>query len=205
MARPTAPTTHRARDPGLRLAQYGRVSWVHCPQCQGAAKSSSRGVSCVDCGYMTIQRPWGQTRWACIDLTDPRCTHCRLPLDNEPRPTARHDGDRLLVRVQCPHCRETVDYPGRVAFAPQGLPPERGLPLFLTAQVGGQTLWVDNLAHLSALESYLSALVRERGPVAGLTMMARLPAWMKSAANRPRIVRALRHLRARARKAGIDE
>jgi len=64
---------------------------------------------------------------------------------------------------------------------------------------------VDNLAHLAVLEDYLGAKVRERGPVRGLTMMARLPAWMKAATMRPKILRGLTHLRERAEKAGIDE
>lgn len=196
---------HRARDPGVRLFQLGGVEWVHCPKCDGAARNGSQGVDCRHCGYMTIQKDYPEQRWALLASDDQRCNFCRKPLDNHPRPTAREVDGKMLVRVKCGNCHETLDYPARYASPPTGWKPDAKLRLFLTAQVGGNTLWVDNLAHLDALEDYLSALVRERGPVAGLTMMARLPAWMKSASNRPRIVRALRQLRARAAKAGIDE
>jgi len=199
---------HRARDPGLKLGQIGRVTWVHCPSCDGPAKSNSSGVTCLRCGYMTIQNtePFSSS-WARIRQRDARCAHCRLPLPNAPLPTAREIDGELHVRVKCPECGETVDYRADIAFPPAGAsqPEPVRMRLYLTTQVGGETLWVDNLAHLDMLEDYLGAKVRERGEVRGLTMMARLPAWMKSSTMRPKILRGLAHLRDRADKAGIDE
>lgn len=111
-----------------------------------------------------------------------------------------------MVRVKCPHCNIVVDYPGRIAFPPgYGNQEDRRLPLYLTTWVAGQILWVDNLTHLDALEVWLGATMRERGPVRGMTMMAKLPRWMKSGVNRDKVIRGLRQLRERAMKAGIDE
>ena len=76
---------------------------------------------------------------------------------------------------------------------------------YLETQVAGETLWVLNLAHLEALEDWLGAKVRERGPQAGLTMMARLPRWMKASTNRTKVLRGLAQLRELAEKSGIDE
>jgi len=198
----------RARDPGLKLAGFGRVTWVHCPACDGPAKHDGSTAQCLRCGYRTIQDPAPfSSRWARIRQEDPRCSHCRNPLPAEPMPTALEKDGALHVRVRCPTCGEVVDYRADIAFPPKGAakPPVVRMRLYLTAQVGGETLWVDNLAHLDALEHYLGAKLRERGPVPGLTMMARLPAWMKSATMRPKILRSLGHLRDRAERAGIDE
>lgn len=197
---------HRARDPGVRLAGLGGPTWVHCPRCNAAAKSDSRGVACASCGYMTIQHrePWSD-RWARFASRSQLCSHCRKPLEDRQYPTARAQDGKLFVRVQCPNCQQTVDYPARPGWSPQARPAQRWLPLFLVTQVAGQTLWVDNLAHLEALEDWLGASVRERGPVVGLTMMARLPRWMKAAGNRAKVLRGLAQLRERAEKAGIDE
>lgn len=198
----------RARDPGLRLSQLVHVTWVHCPDCDGAAKLSPDGARCIRCGYITIPSVKPQTaRWARIDLSDPRCTHCRDPLPGAAMPTARHVGKKLLVRVKCPQCAKTVNYPGKWSFPANFSPSSetRDLPMFLKVQVGGHILWVHNLAHLDALYAYLGARLRERGWATGLTMMARLPDWMKSASNRPKIMRAMRLLRERATTAGIDE
>ncbi|KLE36095.1 hypothetical protein AAW00_04175 [Aurantiacibacter luteus] len=76
---------------------------------------------------------------------------------------------------------------------------------FLETQVAGETLWVNNLAHLDAIEQWIGAAVRERGDRPGLTMMARLPRWMKASTNREKVLRGLANLRERAQRAGIDE
>ena len=57
----------------------------------------------------------------------------------------------------------------------------------------------------ASLEDWLGAKVRERGPRAGLTMMARLPRWMKASTNRTKVLRGLAQLRELAEKSGIDE
>jgi hypothetical protein len=196
---------HRASDPGGRLATFGRVTWVHCPECNKAAKSSGQGVTCKSCGYTTIQkRKPHSSRWASIATSDPRCSGCRRPLIAMNRPTGFERDRKLFVRVRCPNCCQTFDYPARYGWSPR-YTPERKLSLFLVTQVAGQTLWVENLVHLDALEEYLGASLRERGPVAGLTMMARLPAWMKASTNRVKVLRGLAQLRALAARSGIDE
>ena len=196
---------HRARDPGKKLFQFGSVTWVHCPQCDKAAKNTGNGVACAHCGYMTIQKAQnGAHKWARFAIDDERCRNCRKPLEDAHRPTGREIDGKRFIRVRCPNCRETFDYPARYGWTPRYTPAARN-PLFLVTQVAGHTLWIDNLAHLDALEEYLGAKVRERGPVAGLTMMARLPAWMKASTNRVKVLRALAQLRILAEKNGIDE
>jgi len=204
VTKPPPTAHHRARDPGVRLGELGRVTWVHCPKCDQAARSSGNGVECRHCGYVTIQREARENSWARLAADKPLCSFCRKDLPTAPLPTRREVEGRLMVRVQCPHCRKTVDYPAVPAWPPTDEAPLR-LRLYLVAKVAGEDLWIENLAHLAALEDYLGALVRERAPEGGLTMMARLPAWMKSAHNRPKILRALGQLRERAAKAGIDE
>jgi len=74
---------------------------------------------------------------------------------------------------------------------------EDGPPLFLTAKVAGEELWVFNLEHLQALLTYLEAPLRERGRGSGLrnsTMMSRLPRWLKRGTNRDKAVHALKRL-----------
>jgi hypothetical protein len=80
-------------------------------------------------------------------------------------------------------------------------------PLYLSATVGGEELWVYNVAHLDALAAWLGASLRERSGDDGLvnkTMMSRLPRWMKSAKNRPKVIQALAKLRDTARREGLS-
>ena len=205
MTEPPPQAHHRATDPGGRLASFGRVTWVHCPECDKAAKSDGNGVSCAHCGYMTIQdRDPYSNRWARPATDNQLCRNCRKPVGDQSRPTAKEIDGKMFVRIKCPNCAETFDYPARYGWSPNYVAEPR-MPLFLQTQVAGNTLWVDNLAHLDALEDWLGANLRERGPVRGSTMMARLPRWMKASTNREKVLRGLAQLRERAAKAGIDE
>lgn len=206
MTKRELPVHHRATDPGGRVWSFGDVTWVHCPKCDRAAKSSNRNVTCAHCGYMTVPnlKPYSD-KWAWIASSKPRCSFCGTPLDSGPRPTARENNGKLFVSVKCPNCEETVDYPALQASPPTGKRTYEILRRFLETQVAGETLWVNNLAHLEALEDWLGAKVRERGEQPGLTMMARLPRWMKASTNREKVLRGLAQLREQAEKWGIDE
>lgn len=83
-----------------------------------------------------------------------------------------------------------------------------GLPLFLSATVRGNDLWVYNLGHLDALAAWIGAPLRGRAPLGegyrNKTMMSRLPLWMKRATMRPHIVRALADLRRKGEREGLS-
>jgi hypothetical protein len=72
------------------------------------------------------------------------------------------------------------------------------LPLWLTTRCcGGRILWAFHGAHLDLIEGYVTAGLRERAtPPGGMTLVARLPAWLKSARHRTEVVRAVGRLRA---------
>jgi hypothetical protein len=57
-----------------------------------------------------------------------------------------------------------------------------GLPLWLTTDCRGHVLWAYNIAHLDLLEAFVSAQLRERGPILGsMSLVERLHAWIKDA------------------------
>ncbi|MEG3143494.1 hypothetical protein U1839_02405 [Sphingomonas sp. RT2P30] len=87
----------------------------------------------------------------------------------------------------------------------EGIDPYFGLPLFLTEVVGSEQLWAYNPVHLVFLEAYLNASLRERAAgQRSMTMMARLPRWMKTAGARPKLRRAFAHLHDKAKRAGLS-
>jgi hypothetical protein len=58
-------------------------------------------------------------------------------------------------------------------------------------------LWAYNAEHLNVLEEYVSAHLRERGhSVTHMTMLERLPKWIKDAKHRDEVLRAIGRLRA---------
>lgn len=73
--------------------------------------------------------------------------------------------------------------------------------LWLRTSCAGHTLWALNTQHLDLLESYVTATLREDPPstsVRRMTVLAKLPAWLKSAKHRDEVLRAVRRLRATA-------
>ncbi|MCP2327328.1 hypothetical protein HDA40_005835 [Hamadaea flava] len=78
----------------------------------------------------------------------------------------------------------------------EGVDPCSGLPLWLAVPFRGRVLWAINADHLTFLENYVAADLRETAP-GNSRLASRIPAWIKSAKNRDDILRALARLRAR--------
>lgn len=132
------------------------------------------------------------------------CPACRgraevaLWLDGELRSPYSDRWPRRLVCLTCSHVR---NWPGAAKNTSSqwggAVDPYFCQPLWLRAECcGGQTLWAFNERHLHILESYVSAQLRERGEHVGMTMVARLPVWLKSAKHRTEILRTIGRLRA---------
>lgn len=104
-------------------------------------------------------------------------------------------------RLTCAQCAYLAFWnPDGLAISCWGGPidPYFRLPLWLRTECcGGRTLWAFNPTHLDLLENYVAARMRERGSESdGMTLVARLPGWLKSAKNRDEVLHAIRRLRA---------
>jgi hypothetical protein len=148
-----------------------------------------------------------------LEKNRPKCERgeCGAPIPNHGKPVRGGTDGELLATVKCPTCAHVGRYPA-VAITPFEVAKAwarvrhfvRGYPLYLTREIGAHTLVVYNLQHLDLLEEWLGAKLRERGPSPGLTMMARLPRWMKSAPMRPQLLKALAELREQALREGLS-
>ncbi|SBV24857.1 hypothetical protein GA0070620_0299 [Micromonospora krabiensis] len=133
-----------------------------------------------------------------IDVVCPRCGHRAI---NAPRPTKSGPAPAWPRRLTCTSCAYSASWSPRESEGSHwGGPvdPFFRLPLWLRAQCcGGQTLWAFNRTHLDLLQAYVGARLRERGPEpGGMTLVARLPSWVKAAGNRDELLRVIDRLRA---------
>jgi hypothetical protein len=158
----------RFRDPLLRLPSFSGEILVRCPRCDARAAIRPE----VRPEAENRAQPWGPRR-----LTCPSCG--------------------LADRWTMP----------RSADDRYGIPPEFGgpddpyfgIPLWLATVCGGHVLWAYNVEHLDLLESYVSARLRERGSVPGsMSLVERLPAWIKDGRHRRQVLSGIRRLRAMA-------
>lgn len=208
---PTPP--RRARDPGKRLFQYladwGGVNWVNCPKCGGPARDTRSRLTCIKCSYAYGAKEAHVRKGQMLSLSksSPACAKCKAPIPRHGRALRTRAGDESpMAEVKCPTCGHRGAYrayAGRstLSWSRSGLPFRRGP--YLRRSIGNYTLWVYNLEHLTALEEWLGATLRERPEKRALTMMARLPRWMKAASARPRVLRALADMREEAERVGI--
>lgn len=74
------------------------------------------------------------------------------------------------------------------------------LPLWLQTQTRHGRLWAYNLEHLDQIRRFVAADLRERAPWYDtgqkMTLVARLPVWIKRAKNRGEVLRAIDRVRA---------
>ncbi|NMN05232.1 hypothetical protein FHT17_002426 [Novosphingobium sp. SG916] len=182
--------TARAIDPSSSIFDYLEDEaglWVECPNCKGPANVAPRSM---DGRYLANMA--NLTCFSCLmrrenkDTTDEdtqRCGSCgtRVSIENpvaKPRLSGKEPPNR---RSGCGFCRRLQ----------QGCDPFFGLPLFLKTKVGDKELWAVNRRHAVDLQYYLGAMLRERGKGFALTAFARLPAWVKTASSRPKVLHAL--------------
>lgn len=115
----------------------------------------------------------------------------------------------LPARFTCTHCgaSRTQSLPPRAiasyALRKDGRDPLFALPLWLTTDTRHGLLFAYNEEHLAALEAFVGATLRERHAMPptflrNATMQSRLPRWIKLAANRDDVLRALARLHERA-------
>jgi hypothetical protein len=115
-------------------------------------------------------------------------------------------------RVVCAACGYVRDNDPRCSHWDSGRgdgpvrDPYFDLPLLLQVDCcGGKLLWANNLEHLAFLEAFVAARLRERSDAvrAGdgyrrMSMIAKLPAWLKSRKHRKEILTRIARLRATA-------
>jgi hypothetical protein len=100
--------------------------------------------------------------------------------------------------LRCP-CGKTARLPltvHPVTEHHEGTDPCSGLPLWLAVPFRGRVLWAVNADHLTFMENYVAAHLRETPP-GNSRLASRIPAWIKSAKNRDDILRSFARLRAR--------
>jgi hypothetical protein len=108
-------------------------------------------------------------------------------------------------RVVCTGCGHTAQWSGESTEWGGPVDPFFRLPLWLRADCRGHTLWAFNRAHLDLIEGYVAAELRERGHGEHrMSLVSRLPRWIKSAKNRDDVLRTIRRIREASHPAAPD-
>ncbi|RLK59440.1 TFIIB-type zinc ribbon-containing protein [Actinokineospora cianjurensis] len=126
------------------------------------------------------------------------CPRCRGRAVVVPWPDRGGDVFESPRRLACAGCGHVATVVPEWSEWGGATDPYFGLPLWLRARCcGGRTVWAFNESHVDLLERFVGARVRERRASPGtMSLVARLPRWMKTAKNRDEVLRAIGALRA---------
>ncbi|MCC7423075.1 MAG: hypothetical protein IT428_22595 [Planctomycetaceae bacterium] len=132
----------------------------------------------------------------------PDCSGCArlLGLANPDRPSIR-EGSRFVC-LGCASFRDWSLRRSRSIPGPGAGPTLHGfeLSLWLPRPCCGEVLWAYNARHLTFLQNYVAAPLRNRRPLkqvplSNKSLESRLPRWMLSAKNRRTVLHGLKTLR----------
>lgn len=149
------------------------------------------------------------TRYDYLDAILVRCPACAHLADVVPRPdtaaaadTGTAPGPSIWAprRLVCRHCGKAKDRERSVlAFHPDRREPATDpyfdVRLWLQSETRHGWVWAYNPEHLDLIRRFVQASLREGIPWHDhgrkMTVVARLPAWMKRARNREEVLRAI--------------
>ena len=194
----------------MEKKRYNKSTYIYpshflviCPKCGKEATVYSSGnrwyqedvkLKCPHCMYMAKHAD--QLRYkTSIKRNCPDCGKgISAELDNLKSPIKE-------MSITCSNCGFNAEYTSNVSsYIPikqlNGLKgdPFFNLSLWLQTEVKGNLFWAYNREHLHEIERYVEADLRERTSTYMMTMVARLPHFIKDAKNREDILKAIRLL-----------
>jgi len=192
-------TDERFADPGIGLSELATHFVVHCPKCDGKAQvfpfEDNWRLTCSKCFHVELAGHWYGSIAAYVSV---KCRECNEPMSRR----AEVDGQWAKLKMKCEHCGDTCEYEAKLSrhFMHHGLMCDSifGLPLWLQKEFGQELFWVFNYEHLSLLEQYVGAKLRERGienkGSKNRLVFSRLPTFITSAKNREEILKLILEL-----------
>jgi len=194
----------RFSDPGTILSELATHFVVHCPKCNGKAlinpHEDTWRLTCTSCFHVDKPGHWYGSMTAYVSV---KCRECRNLLTR----TASVDGQWKKLKMKCEQCGDECEYEAHLSkhAIHHGLmtDPVFGLPLWLQKNVGDDLFWAYHYDHLSLLEQYVRAKLRERGidnkSSKNSLMFSRLPAFITKAGNREEILKLIRELQGKSK------
>ncbi|MGX7668210.1 hypothetical protein [Flavobacterium pedocola] len=201
----------RFEDENIRLWKFFDATAVKCPNCgkQGVVKQKVSLEKCPKCGDANCpNRRVFECSHCFHSITESKtlyevyakvyCSGCFEKYEVTAEKTSK---EVETLKVRCPHCKhqETVKPKLKAVEAEFKLnakmaaEPYFDLELWYQQEFKGNLFWALNREHMDYLERYIAADLRERNAKGngGLTLVARLPKFVKEAKNRDRLLKII--------------
>ena len=187
-------------DKNYTLLDFKSHVLVVCPKCDGKASiinelgTPNIKFTCNGCGYFK------KKEWEIFDLIIKRnCDQCGKKIE---RRIKNVKGKKKTIKSKCPHCQQMREVEPKYFYAADlfyhdpdwSKDPYFGFKYWLNANIKGEIFWALNEDHLAYLKSYIQAKVRERNNLGFMTMVEKLPNFIKAAKNRIELLKAIEKL-----------
>ena len=188
------PNSRASKEPAY-LNSFSKEILVCCPNC--GKKANVTGAPNKEFRCSNCFTPIDESRWyGLVNIfVNTGCGQCGV------RISKRISGSKLQpsqLDVTCNACGTTRSYPTSIrrifADSTNAVDPWFGLPLWLTETVGSNVFWAYNYEHLAHLKQFVSAKLREKSNDPRLSYTEKLPAFITTAKNRDRILKAISRL-----------
>lgn len=189
----------RFADTGATLSDMATHFVVHCSKCEGKAlvnpHEKSWRLTCTKCHHVESPGHWYGTMTAYVSV---KCRECRHQLTKSAQVTGQWD----KLKLKCENCGDECEYEAHLSKQPMhdGLMCDQvfGLKLWLQKLFGEDLFWAYNYDHLTLLEQYVKAKLRERGinnkGSKNSLMFSRLPTFITKAGNREEMLKLIHFL-----------
>lgn len=172
---------------------------VHCPKCKGEAFvtvedsyfQNNGKLICKNCMHSETANQL--LRYNLIVKRN--CDNCGKLIEIV-IPNQKEKVDEIAL--SCPHCEITRTYQPRNEEYIKGYSspeskndPIFNLPLWFQTDIRGNLFWAYNREHLNEIKTYIKSKLRERQTTTHMTMVERLPNFIKYAKNRKFLIKMI--------------
>ncbi len=198
--------TQRFKDENLFLWHFDNKVLVHCPKCRNKATvDTCCGVlSCDTCGYHAKKE---EKDYYCLEI-ELNCPQCGKRIEFA---IDKVTEKKEKMRVSCPHCGFNHAYKPKYTehsivnykeYRRNYKRPQRNegedcvfnADLWLKKPYKNHLFWANNYQHLNYLKRYIQAKVRERNEIFCMSMVAKLPPFIKAKKNRDDLLKIIEGL-----------
>jgi endogenous inhibitor of DNA gyrase (YacG/DUF329 family) len=193
---------YRYAGPPTNKQYYLKEVSVECPKCAKEA-------------FVTVDNPWwmNNARLKCFHcmfsesaseliryklIVKRNCDNCGKALEII-IPNQKEKSD--TITAACPTCGITRTFEPRnelykLTYKDKGKAsdPVFHLPLWFQSEVKGNLFWAFNREHLMDIKNYVNSKLRERQTTTHMTMVEKLPTFIKEAKSREAILKAIKRL-----------
>lgn len=192
------PINDRFVDENYSKYGFSDKVLVYCPRCHKRAEvtydkeTNAKNIKCFDCHFV-VKGDFllNQNR------VKRNCDNCGEKILVEVESKIKMD----KMKVKCQSCGQTREYKPtittiRLIYKDYGYAtdPHYGLPLWLQGDIKGDIFWAYNYEHLNYIKRYVAAKIRERASPGYMSLIARLPDFIKSAKNREKLLKLIEKL-----------